>query len=388
MVAAVFLWSGGVLALPRLELRRQCPNAWFLLHQNGRCYLRLPASRPDLEPLRRALDAQSAYGQGLDPRAIDLGRYLFFDPLLSHDRSLSCAHCHHPAHALADGLPQAVGLGGHGAGPRRTGGEIVPRSTPTLWNTGLKSTWFWDGRATSLEDQARLPMIAANEMASTDAEVLARLTENATYKRFFAEVYGATAGSDLRPLTMAMVTHAIASFERTLISLNSRYDRYMSGDLGSLTGDELRGLNVFRSFVSRCPECHTPPLLSNGELAIIGVPDSGVVTDPGAATVLHDARLSGAFRVPTLRNIARTAPYMHAGAFADLQAVVEFYNLGGGRGARGTGNPRTHWHIRPMGLSSEELAALVGFLQTLTDESALPAVPDALPSGLPVLGES
>lgn len=362
-------------------LATDCPKVWFVAGPAGRCYLTLPAARIDLQPLRADLEGSGPYAEGLDPGAIDLGRYLFFDPLLSRDRSLSCAHCHHPQEGFADGLGQARGRGAIGAGYLRRGGVRLARSTPSLWNTGLKHHWFWDGRAITLEEQALMPLFAPNEMAMTPPELVARLAQNPTYRQWFQRVYGGKLGA----VTVSQVSHALVTFERSLISLDSAYDRYMNGDKGAITKAELGGLDVFRSFVSRCPECHTPPLMTNGALVIIGAPDRDKSIDQGAGPILGEPRLNGAFRVPSLRNIAQTAPYMHSGVFRTLRAVLAFYNSGAGRGPLGTQNPNTHWHMRPMGLSSQEQEAVVAFLDTLTDDRHPPLVPQNVPSGQPVL---
>ncbi len=185
-----------------------------------------------------------------------------------------------------------------------------------------------------------------------------------------------------------MVYTAIAAFQSTLISLNSRYDRYAHGYHDALTEDEKAGMNVFRSFVARCAECHTPPLFTNQQIAVIGVRDpEGVPFDEGAEAVTGNPGLRGGFKVPSLRNVARTAPYMHSGTFTNLRDAVEFYTLGRGHALPEEEKERmtVHWHIWEPQLS-DELYRLVDFLATLTDEAFKPQVPKRVPSGLLPIG--
>lgn len=308
--------------------------------------------------------------QGLNPRSIDLGRLLFFDPILSGTGTQSCASCHEPDLGFADGRTVSVGAHGH----------AVTRSAPSLWNVAFFKRYFWDGRAESLEDQARGPLFSPNEMAHSEEGLKAALNDNSVYRRLFAEAYPeARKGIEIRH-----VTRALADFERTLISLDSPYDRYIRGDFNALSAAEVDGFNVFRSFVSRCSECHTPPLFTNGQFAVIGVPnDRDHDGDDGVGALTQESSQKGAFKVPSLRNIALTSPYMHRGQFATLDEVMLFYNRGGGR-ADSPRNAMIHWHIRPMGLNADELETLTLFLRTLTDVSNRPVVPRAVPSGLRV----
>ena len=168
------------------------------------------------------------------------------------------------------------------------------------------------------------------------------------------------------------------------MSLNSRYDRYVHGYDAALSDREIEGLNVFRSFVARCSECHTPPLFTNEQIAVIGMPEpAGHPFDVGAEAILHSPKLKGAFKVPTLRNITRTAPYSHSGAFADLRGVVDFYNKGRGNAVPKDMHLYLHWHISDPKLTDTEVDRIVDFLGTLTDETFLPQLPARVPSGLP-----
>jgi cytochrome c peroxidase len=308
--------------------------------------------------------------QGLNPRSIDLGRLLFFDPILSGTGTQSCADCHQPDLGFADGRP--VSIGAHG--------NPVTRSAPSLWNVAFFKRYFWDGRARSLEEQTRGPLFSPSEMAHSEDGLKASLNGNPVYRRLFAEAYPEAK----KGIEIGHVTRALADFERTLVSLDSPYDRYIRGDFNALNAAEVEGFNVFRSFVSRCSECHTPPLFTNGQFAVIGVPNErDQHGDDGVGALTQESSQKGAFKVPSLRNAALTAPYMHRGQFATLDDVMLFYNRGGGR-SDSPRNAMIHWHVRPMGLDPGELETLTLFLRTLTDVSNQPVVPLAVPSGLRV----
>ena len=311
--------------------------------------------------------------QGFSPQQIDLGRLLFFDPLLSGNRDMSCASCHDPEKGFADGLGRSTGADG----------KPLPRSAPTLWNVGFLRRLFWDGRAASLEAQMLEPLFASNEMGNTPDQLLSDLRGSEAYRALFAQAYGGD-----NSIQLAQVYEAIAAFQASLISLNSRYDIYALGYHEALNQREIQGMNVFRSFVARCAECHTPPAFTNQQIAVIGTPEpDGLPLDPGAQAVTEDPSLRGGFKVPTLRNIAKTAPYMHSGRFASLREAVAFYTGGRGHAVPDGEHLSLHWHIWEPNLTDEELDLLVEFLHTLTDESFMPALPDAVPSGLPpVLG--
>jgi cytochrome c peroxidase len=188
-----------------------------------------------------------------------------------------------------------------------------------------------------------------------------------------------------------MVLQALSAFESTLISLNSRYDRSAHGDDDALTGPEKHGLNIFRGVALGCSQCHTPPLFANDELEVTGVPNvPGLPFDAGAGGLDPSRALRGAFKTPTLRNIQRTAPYMHAGQFATLRDVVQFYNDRPGHAAPKDEHLQIDWRMglrRPV-LSDGDIADVVAFLATLTDESMMPAIPLRVPSGLPVVAQS
>ncbi|GAB3092240.1 cytochrome-c peroxidase [Aestuariicella hydrocarbonica] len=309
-----------------------------------------------------------AYRDGFSPQQIDLGRYLFFDPALSGDGTVACASCHQPDKGFADGMALSVGVKG----------QLGKRSAPTLWNSAFLSSLFWDARADSLEQQARGPLYAADEMGNTEAHLLATLTGIPAYQTLFAQAFPQAGG-----ITLEAVYTSLAAFQSSLISLNSRYDQYAHGNHAALNADEIAGLNVFRSFVARCSECHTPPLFTNNQIAVIGTPEpEGRPLDVGAEATFHEKKLKGGFKVPTLRNIELTAPYMHSGAFSTLREATEFYNDGRGHAVPEGVEMQLHWHIWEPNLTSAELDLIVSFMKTLTDETFKPSMPAALPSGL------
>ena len=353
------------------ELSASCPPG-FELTEDGECRLRsIYQQYKSLEDagvggLKTALPEVR---DGFTPQQIDLGRYLFFDPLLSRDGTISCATCHKPDKGFADGLDRSVGILG----------EKVGRGAPSLWNSAFLNVLFWDGRATSLEEQMQGPLFAEDEMGNSPEQLLKSLNENSTYQSMFKEAF--PEGDE--EIQLDEIYLAIAAFESSLISLNSRYDQYAHGYHGALSENEIEGMNIFRSFVARCAECHTPPLFTNQQLAVLGTPEpDGRALDPGAQTPYNDPSLRGAFKVPSLRNVALTAPYMHSGKFKTLRETVEFYTKGRGHAVPDGENLYLHWHIWEPELTDDELDRLVDFLHTLTDESFMPKRPDRLPSSL------
>ncbi|MEM9305394.1 MAG: cytochrome c peroxidase [Pseudomonadota bacterium] len=311
---------------------------------------------------------------GFTAREIDLGRLLFFDPALSSDGSVSCASCHVPELGFSDGLAMSVGVSG----------KPLPRSAPSLWNTGFLRTLYWDGRASSLEEQMLGPLYAADEMGTTPERLLERLNGIPAYRKLFRD---ARPDQAERPIRLDEIYRAITAFEASLVSLNSRYDLYAHGIHEALTQPEIEGMNVFRSFVARCAECHTPPLFTNQQIAVIGTPEpEGMPRDVGAAGPTGDETQRGGFRVPSLRNIAKTAPYMHSGRYGTLREAVAFYTGGRGHAVPPGEDLKLHWHIWEPQLTDEEIDRVVDFLGALTDEQFMPQTPDAVPSGLPVGG--
>jgi cytochrome c peroxidase len=352
LLAGFLVTAFGAVAFAdeRITLRDVCPPGFELTDSNV-CELRTLYDGYDslndagVGGLKTALPSAR---DGFSPQQIDLGRYLFFDPLLSGDNSLSCASCHHPDLAFTDGRPRAVGISG----------AEVKRGAPSLWNVAFLAKFFWDARASSLEKQMQGPLYSA-----------------------FPDSEG--------PPSLGNLYTAIAAFQASLISLNSRYDRYAHGYHDALTDKEIEGMNIFRSFVARCAECHTPPLFTNQQIAVIGVQEpEGNPFDEGAESVTGIPGLRGGFKIPSLRNIAKTAPYMHSGTFHELRDAARFYTLGRGHALPEEEQQRmiVHWHIWEPQLTDDELDRLVDFLGTLTDENFKPKIPERVPSGLMPIG--
>ena len=357
-----------------IQLAVDCPPGFAL--SRGHCELRsLYQMYPSLENagvggLKTGLPA---WRDGFTPQQIDLGRYLFFDPALSGDGSLSCASCHQPDRGFSDGRGLSIGAGD----------RPLSRSAPSLWNVAFLQRLFWDGRARTLEEQVVGPLYNAHEMNTTPAGLLDTLNGLPEYRRLFALAWPGSFNADGAQIELQQVYTAIAAFQSSLISLNSRYDQYAHGYADALTEQEKEGLNVFRSFVARCAECHTPPLFTNQQIAVIGTPEpAGMPFDPGAEIPMGEPSQRGGFKIPGLRNIELTAPYMHSGRFATLREAVAFYTGGRGHAVPPGEELKIHWHIWEPNLREEELDRLVDFLRTLTDESFKPREPAILPSGL------
>lgn len=292
---------------------------------------------------------------------VALGRLLFFDPVLSENNDFACASCHHPDLGFSDGRTTAMGA-------HET--ELA-RNAPTLWNVAFAKNLFWDGRLQSLEAQAEMPLTHPDEMGVGDtAALVAELQAIPEYQELFAAAFN-------DGITFDNVERALAAFQRNLISDNSPFDQYAAGDFNALTPSQRRGLALFRSGATRCFECHSAPTFATDTFRVVGVESD----DPGRAAIANDGDF-GAFKVPTLRNIALTAPYMHNGSMATLEEVLDFYAEGGGRAH---GAEKVDVFVQGFEMSEQEKADLLAFLMALTDESQKPEIPTAVPSGLPVI---
>jgi cytochrome c peroxidase len=317
------------------------------------------------------------------PDKVELGRLLYFDPILSGSDDISCATCHHPDMGFADGREETMGFGGVGLGPQRKNGAVIKRTAPTIWNAAYNHRQFWDGRAADLEEQAAGPIKSEKEMNQNPDELVTELKAIPEYVRRFDQAFNAKDGSGV---TFQNATFALAAFERTLISNNSPFDRYAAGDSNALTTEQKHGLTLFRSLKTRCFECHGFPTFANPDFKVIGVPPmpGQPEQDLGRAEAGAGEAYKHAFKVPTLRNVALTAPYMHNGRFQTLEEVIDFYAAGGGPGVRFP-LPNLDDKIRKFKLTDEEKRDLVLFLHALTDESKKPEIPARIPSGLPVV---
>ncbi len=273
----------------------------------------------------------------LTVQKIELGRDLFFDPLLSADGTVSCATCHRPDHGFAEPLSISKGIAG------RTG----RRNALTILNTAYYHSLFWDGRSASLERQAVRPIFDHAEMGfKEEAEFIKRV--DSKYGSRIKEAFG-------KPTALRTIAKAIACYERTLLSGDSDFDRFERGDREAISLAAQRGRSLFFG-KARCGSCHIPPLFSDHEFHNLGV---GGGKDLGRFGVTGDPKEKGAFRTPSLRDATLTAPYMHDGSIATLREVIEFYNAGAGP------NPLLDQVIHPLNLSDDQIDDLLAFLQSL-----------------------
>ncbi len=279
----------------------------------------------------------------ITPAKTALGRRLFFDPILSRDYTLSCGSCHDPRRAFTDSLPVAVGVRDrHGT-----------RNAPTLVNRAYGKAQFWDGRAASLEEQALQPIENPDEFDMTIEEVLVRLKSHGDYPSLFLAAFGRGANSE-------DMGRALATYVRTILSGEAPIDRYRQGDREAVSEQARRGLRLFQG-KANCTACHLGPTFTDEQFHNTGVAwRDGELLDVGRFKVTGKQEDRGRFKTPSLREVFRTAPYMHDGSFATLTEVIEFYNLGG------NANPYLDPELRPLRLSPEEKQALRAFLQTLS----------------------
>jgi cytochrome c peroxidase len=274
---------------------------------------------------------------------VELGRRLFDDKRLSRDETVACSTCHDPKKNFTDDKPLAEGVF------ERVGN----RRTPAILNRGYGKAFFWDGRIPTLEEQVLQPIIAEKEMDMTLDEVVVRLRQDDAYVAEFESAFG-------HPIVEQDVSHALASYVRTILSGNSRYDRYVNGEMDLLTEQEKQGLEVFRG-KGNCTDCHLGPNLSDEKFRNTGIAwRDGELADLGRFEFTEQEKDRGSFKTPTLRNVADRAPYMHDGSLASLPDVVDYYNRGGNR------NPWIDRELLPLRLTDTEKEALVVFLHTLT----------------------
>ncbi len=282
---------------------------------------------------------------------VELGKLLFFDPRLSVDDTVACASCHSPQFGFSNGLATAIGVKGQRGG----------RSAPVTINRAFSTLQFWDGRAASLEEQALGPIQASIEMGHDLKAVVAKLKRIPGYRKRFDNAFGTD-------VTSEGIAKAIASFERTLLSGDSPFDRYEAGTKGALSPAGRRGLEIFRT-KANCTICHVGVNFSDEKFHNIGVGMENPNPDLGRFAVTKEDADRGAFKTPTLRDVALSAPYMHDGSLKTLETVIDYYDRGG------TKNP---WHdqvIRPLSLTAQEKQDLLAFLKALTGEPIVVHVP-------------
>lgn len=295
---------------------------------------------------------------------VELGRRLFFDRKLSSDGTISCADCHRPDRAYADTVVLSQGVRG----------QLSPRNTPSLVNVAYRRQLMWDGRANSLEAQARYPLTHPREMAMTRARVEAVVRADAEYPQLFDAAFGTPR------IDFDRVSWALASYQRTLVAADSPFDQYFfEGEATALTPAARRGWALFQGKAG-CIRCHRftaqAPFFSDGAYHNTGITwDRVELPDLGRYRHTRERDDKGRFRTPSLRNVALTAPYMHDGRFATLDDVVEFYVAGG------IPNRFLDPLLEPLALTEEERRDLVRFLESLTSPQWIPSSPTP-----PILG--
>jgi cytochrome c peroxidase len=305
----------------------------------------------------------------ITPERIELGRQLFYDPILSGTKNRSCATCHQPGKAFTDGLATAISV------DNKTN---LTRNTPTLWNAALQTRQFFDSRTTTLEDQMSAVVHNPAEMQGSLEESVPLLQQHPAYKNFFQQAYP----DHKEPIIQYNIGNAIASYIRSLTALNSRFDQYIRGDKTEMNAVEKNGFNLFMG-KAKCGTCHYMPLF-NGlvpteftetESEVLGVPKTNdkkkpfLDSDEGKFGFTTATVHRFAFKTATLRNIALTAPYMHNGVFNTLEEVMDFYNNGGGSGLNIAPETQT---LPPdkLNLTSKEIKDIIAFMKTLTDTTA------------------
>ena len=373
---------------------------------------------------------------------VELGRLLFFDPLLSGNDDISCGHCHHPAFAWADGRGLSIGVGGEGLGPERErrlprGTDsmaewefFTPRNSPTILDVGRNAPFengdgpwdgrmFWDGRTSGLEAQARSPLRSRDEMRADAYDmhdavgiVIDELRAIDEYVTLFLEafpdameIFGIPEGFEEFVVNGNTYSRAVAAYERELHTVDASYDDFARGDDSALTLEQKKGLLLFHQV--GCVQCHAGPNFSDFEFRALGVKQGGPGKPPihergdgsdvGRFNATTETQLDPsnrwAFRTPSLRNVALTAPYFHTGGvgtagdadYQTLRQVVEFFDRGGND--EGLPSESVHPFVRPLGLEEDQIDALVAFLESLTASRIAsdvldPTVPESVPSGL------
>ena len=341
------------------------------------------------------------------PERVALGRLLFWDPILSGTKDVACATCHHPAFGYADGIDLSIGAKGVGLGTTRTFGpghapRLVKRNSQTILNVAFNGTtadtaatpstapMFWDVRVRTLEQQALEPLKALEEMrgaaypeARAVATAVSRLRAIPEYRRLFGRAFGEDGA-----VNETNLGRALAAFQRTLLAVNSPFDRYMRGDETALSPEQRRGMERFQS--AGCINCHSGPMFSDFATHVLGVPDNPKLHEPDTGVTK-----TYAFRTPSLRNLGATAPYMHNGHLTTLEEVIDFYRRlsRGGRGGRDGRNlnpmvsrDQIDPLARRLNMRGRGERDLVAFLRALDDPDFDRTVPERLPSGLPVGG--
>lgn len=334
-----------------------------------------------------------------------LGKLLFYDPILSGNKDVSCATCHHPNMGYAEFLDISIGANAHGLGSNRKFNSpntipFVKRNAQTILNTAFNgiqrhktylpedASMFWDDRVQSLENQALEPIKALEEMRGLQygqdeilKVVVGRLKNIPEYQELFTKAFEVE-----NAVTVENLGKAIAAFERTLVTNNSRFDHYMRGDANAISLLEKEGFEQFKKV--GCANCHNGPMFSDYKMHVLGVPENSKLPkiDFGVADI--GSKDSFAFRTPSLRNLRFTAPYMHNGSFMDLKKVLEFYeDIANGK-VRNPNLTKSQFDpfVSELRLSVKEMSQIISFLNTLNDPNFDKVIPENVPSGLTVGG--
>lgn len=314
-----------------------------------------------------------------DSAVISLGKLLFFDPILSGNNARSCASCHKPEMAFTDGEVKSVAFNFKGS---------IDRNAPTIINAGFQKSQFADSRVQFLEDQVVDVISNSSEMHGQINTASERISKSEEYLKLFQQAFKVTGSNAVTP---ANVQVALSSFVRSLNGLNSRVDQFLEGKKQALTEGEITGFNLFMG-KAKCATCHfmplfngsVPPTFNETESEILGVPskpdtaNAKVDTDPGKFNTYKRELHRNAFKTPTVRNVALTAPYMHNGVYKTLEEVIDFYNRGGGAGI-GIELYNQTLPPEPLNLSLKEKEQLISFLHALTDTVGLTSAPQRLP---------
>ncbi|WP_460224806.1 cytochrome-c peroxidase [Aurantivibrio infirmus] len=282
----------------------------------------------------------------LSDERVALGKMLFFDTRLSGDGNMSCATCHNPLFGWSDGLRTAKGFKS----------KVLPRSTPTIINTAYNPFQMWDGHLDSLEAQAIGPMLNSNEMNIALDQAIEFLTTSPDYQKAFSKAY------PNEEISVDTLAKAIASFERTVVSRNSPFDRWVAGDKKALNKQQVQGFELFvRADKGNCAVCHSAPNFTDNGFHNVGL-DSFYKNDPdlGRYSVKPIGIMKGAFKTPTLRDISLTAPYFHDGSASTLSEVVEHY------AEENSHKENLSPNMKSIKLSDEETLAIVEFMKALS----------------------
>ncbi|SDL59440.1 cytochrome c peroxidase [Pedobacter sp. ok626] len=301
----------------------------------------------------------------MSPAKVELGNKLFYDPILSGTGSRSCGSCHKPEMAFTDGLIKSAALDGK---------SKLKRNTPTLLNSGFQPSLFYDNRVNYLEDQANDVINNKDEMHGSLPAAVGKLKSDSLYFPLFKKAFP----DSKEPVSDLNIRNALGSYIRTLVSLNSSFDKYVRGDHSKLNKDQVNGFNLYMG-KAKCGTCHFTPLFNGTvppdfrtiETEVIGVPESAnskkIDADKGKYDLRKLSLYKNAFRTPTVRNIALTAPYMHNGIYSTLEEVIDFYNEGGGVGL-GMDIPNQTLPFDKLNLTKKEKENIISFLKTLNDQ--------------------